>query len=222
MERTLTREPARREALLDPIDRVSEILFGLIMAVTIIGSVSVASAGHAEVRTAMAAALGCNLAWGLVDAVMYLVRTLTERTRNRSLAQLVRGANDDDAAHELIERSLPPHVAALSGPAEIEGMRRRLLTLPEVTGGLRGEDFLAAFGIFLLVVLATFPVALPFVVMDDAALAMRVSQGVAVLMLFGAGFALGRHAAHRRPMVTGSAMALLGVVLIASVKALGG
>lgn len=221
MERTLTRDPTKREALLDPIDRVSEILFGLIMAVTIIGSVSVASAGRAEVRTAMAAALGCNLAWGLVDAVMYLVRTLTERTRNRSLAKFVRGANDD-AAHQLIERSLPPHVAALAGPVEVEGMRRRLLALPDATGGLCSEDFLAAFGIFLLVVLATFPVALPFVILDDAALAMHVSQGVAVVMLFGAGFVLGRHAGHRRPMITGSAMALLGVALIASVKALGG
>ena len=210
-----------REALLDPVDRVSEILFGLIMAVTIIGSVSVATAGRTEVRTAMAAALGCNLAWGLVDAVMYLVRTLTERTRNRSLAADVRRANGG-AAHQLIERSLPPHVAAISGPEEIEGMRRRLLALPEITGALRREDFLAAFGIFLLVVLATFPVALPFVVIGDAALAMRVSQGVAVAMLFGAGFVLGRHAGHRRPIVTGAAMALLGVALIASVKALGG
>ena len=221
MERTLISDPAEREALLDPIDRVSEILFGLIMAVTIIGSVSVASAGRAEVRTAMVAALGCNLAWGLVDAVMYLVRTLTERTRNRTLASLVRNASDQDA-HRLIERSLPPHVAALSGPAEIEGMRRQLLVLPDVTRGLRSEDFFAAFGIFLLVVLATFPVALPFLVFDDAALAMRVSQGVAVVMLFGAGFVLGRHAGHRRPIVTGGAMALLGVALIASVKALGG
>jgi len=221
MERTLTGDPAEREALLDPIDRVSEVLFGLIMAVTIIGSVSVASAGRAEVRTAMVAALGCNLAWGLVDAVMYLVRTLTERTRNRALARAVEQASDE-VAHRLIERSLPPHVAALSGPAEIEGMRRRLLALPDMSAGLRGEDFLAAFGIFLLVVLATFPVALPFLVFHDAPLAMRVSQGVAVVMLFGAGFALGRHAGHRRPIVTGSAMALLGVALIASVKALGG
>jgi hypothetical protein len=62
-----------RERLLDPIDRISEILFGLIMAVTIIGSLSIASAGHSQVRTATLSAFGCNLAWGLVDAVMYLI-----------------------------------------------------------------------------------------------------------------------------------------------------
>ena len=60
--------------LLDPIDRISEILFGLLMAVTIVGSLSIATAGQDEVRTVLIAALGCNLAWGLVDAVMYLVR----------------------------------------------------------------------------------------------------------------------------------------------------
>ena len=39
--------------LLDPVDRISEILFGLLMAVTIVGSLSIAGAGRAEVRTVM-------------------------------------------------------------------------------------------------------------------------------------------------------------------------
>ena len=34
-----------RRRLLDPVDRISEILFGLIMAVTIVGSMSIATAG---------------------------------------------------------------------------------------------------------------------------------------------------------------------------------
>ena len=49
---------ARRGRLLDPLDRVSEILFGLIMAVTIVGSLSIATAGHTEVRTVLIGALG--------------------------------------------------------------------------------------------------------------------------------------------------------------------
>ena len=69
----------RSSRLLDPVQRISEILFGLIMAVTIVGSLSIAASGREEVRTVLVAALGCNLAWGLVDAVMYLLNTLTER-----------------------------------------------------------------------------------------------------------------------------------------------
>src|SRR4051812_12952792 len=150
-----------RERLLDPIDRISEILFGLIMAVTIVGSLSIATAGRSEVRTVLAAALGCNLAWGLVDAVMYLLRTLTERTRNRTLARQVMGADIADA-HRLIEQALPTHVIAMTGPAELEGMRLALLALPPPGRlALGRDDYLAAAGIFLLVVLATFPVVLP-------------------------------------------------------------
>ena len=47
-----------REQLLNQVDRISEVLFGLIMAVTIIGSLSIASAGPVEASTLRAAALG--------------------------------------------------------------------------------------------------------------------------------------------------------------------
>jgi VIT1/CCC1 family predicted Fe2+/Mn2+ transporter len=67
--------------VLEPVERVSEIIFGVLMAMTFIGALSVADSGREDVRTAMVAALGCNLAWGLADAVMYIVGTLTERTR---------------------------------------------------------------------------------------------------------------------------------------------
>ena len=211
-----------RKRLLDPIDRVSEILFGLIMAVTIVGAMSIATAGRNEVRTVLFAALGCNLAWGLVDAMMYLIRTLTERTRNRVLAESIAGA-DVDTARRLMERVLPEHVAALVGPAELDAMRQRLLERPtRVPPVLGRNDYLSAVGIFLLVVAATFPIAAPFLLISDAMQAMRVSQIVAVAMLFGAGVELGRHAGHRHPFRTGCAMAVFGALLIAAVKALGG
>ena len=207
--------------LLDPIDRVSEVMFGLLMAVSIVGAVSVATAGQQEVRTALIAALGCNLAWGLVDAVMYLVRTLTERNRHVSLARQVTGVPADDG-RRVIAASLPDHVAAIVGDAEIESMRQRVLALQSPRGGLHGEDYVAAFGIFLLVVLATFPIVIPFLVIDDAARAMQASRLVTVAMLFVAGFTLGRYAGHPHPALTGFFMGLLGVALIVAIKALGG
>jgi hypothetical protein len=59
--------------VLEPIDRVSEVLFGLIMVLTFTGSLSVAEAGRSEVRTMLIGALGCNLAWGIIDGVLYLM-----------------------------------------------------------------------------------------------------------------------------------------------------
>jgi hypothetical protein len=73
-------------SVLDPFDRVSEVIFGVLMAMTFIGTMNVATAGREEVRSVMIAALGCNVAWGLTDGVMYLVGIITERTRERTLA----------------------------------------------------------------------------------------------------------------------------------------
>jgi VIT1/CCC1 family predicted Fe2+/Mn2+ transporter len=74
--------------VLDPIDRVSEVIFGVLMAMTFIGAMNVATAGREEVRTVMIAALGCNVAWGLTDGVMYLVGIVTERTRENTRPRL--------------------------------------------------------------------------------------------------------------------------------------
>lgn len=211
-----------RPRLLDPIDRISETLFGLIMAVTIVGSLSIATAGKAEMHTVTMAALGCNVAWGLVDAVMYLVRTWVERTRSKALARRIVGA-DAATARRLIETSLPEHVVTLSGPEGIERMRLRLLELPVgKLAVLKPRDGLEALGIFLMVVTATFPVVAPFLLTEDPALAMNLSRLVAVVMLFLAGYALGRYAGQDRPHRVGLVAALSGVLLIAAVKALGG
>ena len=65
--------------VLEPYDRVSEVLFGLIMVLTITGSLSVADAGRDDVRTMLIGALGCNLAWGIIDGLLYLMGCLSEQ-----------------------------------------------------------------------------------------------------------------------------------------------
>lgn len=208
--------------ILDPIDRVSEVIFGLLMALTFTGSLSVATAGREDVRTMMVTALGCNLAWGLADAVMYLVRTVTERTRNRTLLAQLRTA-DAAAGQQLVADALPGRLADAVGPAALEGVRRRLVELPPAPARSRlgPRDFKGALGVFLLVVLATFPVVIPFLVFRETALALRVSNALSLVMLFIAGWALARHAGGS-PWRGGAAMAVTGAVLIGAIIALGG
>jgi VIT1/CCC1 family predicted Fe2+/Mn2+ transporter len=127
------------------------------------------------------------------------------------------------AAHRLIMDTLPDHVAAITGSHEIEGMHRRLLGLrPAVRALLRPRDHLEAAGIFVLVLIATFPVVAPFLLVSSAAPAVRVSHAITLAMLLLAGFALGRHAGYAKPVRTGVLMAVFGAVLIGAVKALGG
>ncbi len=212
-----------REPLLNPVDRVSEMIFGLFMALTFVGVVSMATADSGEIRAMLAAALGCNLAWGLVDAVMYLVRTITERGRLLTLARSVRTAQDAEAGRKLIEGSLSTAVARLVSTTEVEAMRARLVALPSLPERprVRSNDLLAALGVFLIVVASTFPVALPFVIFEDAGAALLVSRIIAIMMLFLGGLALGRYAGYGS-WKTGVLMAGLGVLLVAAVIALGG
>ena len=99
----MANEPGKlRNRLLDPIERVSEILFGLIMVLTMTGTLSVVSGGRAEVKTMILGALGCNLAWGIIDAGLYLMGCLGERGRNLLKLGAVRQTNDPDARHSRI------------------------------------------------------------------------------------------------------------------------
>jgi VIT1/CCC1 family predicted Fe2+/Mn2+ transporter len=216
-------ENEKRMQVLDPVDRVSEIIFGLIMALTFTGTISAATAGREEVRTVLYAALGCNIAWGLVDAVMYLIRTLTERTRRHTLLQRIRSAADPSDAHAVIARELPAHLGASIGTDSLEDMRQRLLALPHVPTRARLglDDYSGALWVFLLVVLATFPVVIPFIFIAETALAMRVSNAIALLMLFAAGHAYGRHAGSV-PWRSGLAMMAIGAALVIATIALGG
>jgi VIT1/CCC1 family predicted Fe2+/Mn2+ transporter len=215
-------EPVR-EPVLSRVDRISEVLFGLLMALSFVGAVSVAEAGRAEIRAMFAAALGCNLAWGLVDAVMYVVRAVTERGKSLTLLHSVRAAQDAQAGRALVERSLSKDVASLVSPAEIEAIRSRIVALPSVPPRptLGWDDLLAGVAVFLLVVAATFPVVLPFALMQDVGAAKNASRAIALVMLFFGGLGLGRYAGYGSWRF-GFIMAGLGAILVAAIHALGG
>jgi hypothetical protein len=216
-------EEATREPVLSPVDRVSEMLFGLFMALTFVGAVSVAGAGREQVRELFVTAFGCNLAWGLVDAIMYLVRTVTDRGRTITLVRNVREAPDAETGRRFIERALSRVVARLVSSTEIEAIRGRIVSLPAVPARptLQWDDVRAALAIFLIVVAATFPVVLPFALSSDVGTAKTVSRALSLAMLFFGGLALGRYAGYGSWKV-GFMMVGLGTALVIAINALGG
>ncbi len=222
MTETNSIEKESREPVLNVVDRVSEMLFGLFMALTFIGVVTVAGAGRAEVREMFVTALGCNLAWGLVDAVMYLVRTVADRGRQLTLVRSVKAA-DAEGGRRLVEDSLSQAVEGLVSQPELEAIRGRIAAMTSLPSRpkLTGDDLLAALAIFLIVVGATFPVVVPFLLIQDIEVALPVSRGVSLLMLFLGGLALGRFAGYGSWKV-GFMMAGLGTALVAAIIALGG
>jgi VIT1/CCC1 family predicted Fe2+/Mn2+ transporter len=209
--------------VLEPVERLSEILFGLIMALTVTSAVSVATADDMQIRTMLIAALGCNLAWGIIDAGMYLMARLGERGHNAVVARAVREAADREQAHRIIADELPPVFASIFKPAQLEEVREHISQMPLARAypGLTRRDWQGAFGVFVLVVAATFPVVIPFVVIDDVRVALRISNALAVASLFLCGFLFGRHAGLP-PWLTGLVMVVVGTALVAVAIALGG
>ncbi len=219
--RSVTTE--RKERVLDPVARVSEVLFGLIMALTFTGTLSAATADREEVRTLLVGVIGCNIAWGLVDAVMFLMSSLTERGHGLLTIQAVRSAASPEAAHRVIAGAVPPILASTLEPLTLEHMRQKLLGIADLpaSAALTKKDWLGALAVFLLVFLSTFPIVVPFLVVTNVRLALRLSNLVALVMLFVTGSWLARHGGHN-PLWAGLAMTLLGVVLVGITIALGG
>ena len=157
-------------------------------------------------------ALGCNVAWGIIDAFFYLLNCLGERGHAIALLRRLRRASDPSEARRLVAGALPPLVASLLEPQEIESLKGKLTQIPESTvwPRLAKEDWFGSLGVFLLVFLSLFPVVVPFIFIRNARLALRISNGIAILLLFLAGYSFGRFA-NSNPWRTGLAMVIFWV-----------
>jgi VIT1/CCC1 family predicted Fe2+/Mn2+ transporter len=204
---------------------VAEVLFGLIMVLTFTGSLSVAEAqtDRAEVRIMLIGALGCNFAWGVIDGILYLMGCLAERGRNLRAWRALKKAATPEAARTAIADVLPEMMADRIGAEGLDAIRQKLGVLPEPPArpSLSRHDWIGAMAVFAWVFITTFPVAIPFIFMRDIAEAMRLSNLIAVAMLFVTGYAFGRCSEYH-PVLTGAAMVVLGSVLVAFTMALGG
>jgi hypothetical protein len=207
---------------LEPMDRISEVLFGVIMVLTFTGALSVATADRLEVREVLVGALGCNLAWGVIDAGLYLMGRLQERGRTIQTFRAVRDTTDEVAARRIVAETLPAVLVTALPSSQLEVMRQAVLNMPEPPlPRLTMADIGGAVAVFLLVFLVTLPLVVPFLFIGETRLALRVSNGVAVVLLFLSGYAFGKRAGFH-PWVSGLAMVVVGILLVGLTIALGG
>ena len=215
--------PRATKRVLEPIERISEVLFGLIMVLGFTGSLSAAQAGRSDVRTMLFGAIGCNLAWGLIDAIMYLMGCLADKGRNLRMLRAIRRAPDAERGRGTVAAPLPEGIASVLDTAELERIRVHVMERPEPpkNPSLDRADWLGALGVFLLVFVSTFPVVLPFLFLPDTWRALRVSNLIAIGMLFLTGYFFGK-CSELRPVRTGGAMVLIGIAMVAVTMVLGG
>jgi hypothetical protein len=215
--------PEAPRGVLTPVERLSEILFGFIMTLSLTGTISVVSVGRGDVVTMLISVLGCNLAWGAIDGVLYALTSLSERGRNLRLYRYVREASDPQVARSLIEENLPPIVASTITPEELNRYIERIRALPEppAKAGLTIDDLKGAVAVCLLVFSSCIPLIIPFLFVKEPILALRISNGIALVSLFLGGYFLARYAGFAK-VRAGIVMMVLGVVLVAITIQLGG
>jgi hypothetical protein len=212
---------------LDPGSRMGELLFGLIMTLTFTlgAGLVIEEEGREGAIEMLVAILGCNLAWGLIDGVLYVLAQVFERGRLRRVAAHVRQLPQGTEARSLVATELDE----LLSPALDEPARRQFYE--RVVEGLRGStptpnrvtkaDLIGGLVSGWLVFACSFPAILPFIVMDDLSRAVRISNAILIVLLFLVGFRAARHTLAQ-PWLVGLVVALVGVFLVALAIPLGG
>jgi VIT1/CCC1 family predicted Fe2+/Mn2+ transporter len=213
----------RKGAILDPVTRLSEVVFGLIMVLTFTGSVSIATSGSDDIRTMLWSALGCNVAWGIVDGLMFLMSVILERGHNLRILKALKTTQNDAEAGEIIKNSLPPLFSHILQEGELQALRKVLQTIPDLPKRvpLTGQDFKGALAIFILVFVSTFPATIPFIILSDVPIAMRWSNGIGLLLLFITGYYIGKVSGYG-PFLLGMGVSIIGALVVLLTIALGG
>src|ERR1700757_2202347 len=113
---------------LDPASRLGEILFGLIMVLTITLSAGLTAAeGPAGVRQLLIAAIGCNVAWGIIGAGMYIMNCVRVRSGKRRLVEAIHRAPDTEASLALIQNEIEPELQELLDPEDAKILSQTVL-----------------------------------------------------------------------------------------------
>ncbi|WP_410499122.1 hypothetical protein [Chitinibacter sp. S2-10] len=206
---------------LDPLETASELLFAVIMTLSVTAAVAI---GNKTVDTheLLVAAFGCNIAWGFVDAVVYLINARMTGARKVQVRNQLISAPTPEAFRAVLDDVAPEGLmnhldtAALQNYREFVGKNGAL-----VQEKLTLKDWRAAGAIWLLDTIATLPLVLPFLFIDAAQVALRTTQLVAIVMMFWLGIGLGRWVGYP-PVRMGFSFAALGAAVAIICIALGG
>jgi hypothetical protein len=211
---------------LDPDESLGELLFGLIMALTVTLGVRLLGSQEAMAPRELAAALvGCNVAWGIIDAALYLLGLLFWRGQRVHFMRKLRTVPSQDRAIEAIreefglddEHLVPEQDLATFYRAALDVLRHARIEHAR----LRGRDLVAAAMIAVLVAATALPGAIPILLVADGTLAVRLANLLQLCLLFAVGYHWARHVGAN-PWRTGLSIVGLCLALVAVAIPLGG
>lgn len=211
---------------LDPSETLLEVLFGLIMALTITVGARLLSERADIVGVELAVALlGCNVAWGVIDGAFYLLGALFNRNRRVQFVKRLQAASDETQALAAIKDEFDLEGEPPMRPEDKANLHTSLLQLFRHAGTtrarLRPDDWIAAVLIALLVSVTAIPGLIPLLLIQDGFVALRVANLLQIGLLFFVGYWWAHYSGSNRWLV-GLAIALLGTALVLLAVPLGG
>lgn len=229
-----TAQPGFLGRLLDPIDRLAETIFSILILLTFTMAFRIIKLGLNPLepippdytRDLALAAFGAIVAWGLIDGVMYALLAVFERGEKHRLLARLQFADGEaerlEAVAEEFDYVLAPITHAEQRRALYADVVDHLRESKPQPVNFMGEDVAGALGCLLVAVVAVLPSLVPLVLLpNNYGLAVRLSNVISFSVLFYAGYQWGRHTGSS-PWKTGLLLAAIGAVLVLIAVALGG
>ncbi len=217
------------EKYLDPVDRLPEVVLGLILVLGVTGTlrISISQNGFSVVNLLLAV-IGVNIAWGIVDGVMYVIGSYFTRNRYATISKVLNEDRDNAKAKEAIVDDLDNTIIHTMNSSDRE---RIVAIVADAVPSIHdrkaffkdfGDDLIGGLWIFITVFLTLFPVIIPFIVFpSEPILALNISNLIALVMMFVIGVEWGSYAGIRR-LGPGIGFLVIGTAIMLTTLYLGG
>jgi VIT family len=221
------RYPSLVARFLDPGEALGEALSGLIMALTFsVGARIVTPKGEIDAYDLIVAAVGCNVAWGVIDATLFVLGGLFRRSQRGRFFRALKNVRSEAEALAAVQEEFGLEDQPLAVPQEDRARLYQSMLALSVHSrlarvGVRRQDLASALVVFILVSATGLPGVIPFLVLKDSYLALRMSNVVLISLLFLVGYWWGRYT-DAPPWSVGATATVLGVCMVFVAVALGG
>jgi hypothetical protein len=220
--------------LIDPIDRLSETIFSVLILLTFTLAYRIIRLGPDPYEPIppdymvglFVAALGATVAWGMVDGVVYTLLSFLERGEKHRFLASVQTATTEEGRLEAIAGELDYVLEPITGADQRQMLYHDVLehlrdSQPKPVR-LTRDDVLGGLASTLVAVLAVLPSLAPLLLLrDHYVLALRVSNVISFAVLFYTGYQWGKYSGSN-PWKLGLLLFLIGAVLALIAIPLGG
>jgi hypothetical protein len=210
--------------LLDPIDRLSESIFSILILLTFTLAFRIIPSTY--INELLIGAAGATVAWGIIDGIMYALMEMFARGERHRLLRQLQSAHTEDEGIQIVANELDYILEPITGEEQRKVLYQDVLE--HLRDGsaqpvrLTREDIAGGFGSVLVAVIAVLPSFVPFLLFyNNPALAIRLSNIVSFVVLFLLGYQWGKHTGASS-WKTGLLLASVAAIMVLIAIPLGG